>query len=90
MAGLSAQRVARLVLFGCPRPGFAKLREVVSGNCDQIDTFRNRADPVPIVPYLLGLYRWVKDPMEVYSTTAPKLPSGDHSILLYIEATQGM
>lgn len=84
--GLVPDSVKRLVLFGCPRPGFSKLRNVVQLKCSNIASFRNREDPVPEVPYLLGLYHWVHDPAQITSATNPALPTDCHSIALYIEA----
>lgn len=88
-AGMLTQRWAipkRLVLFGCPRPGFQKLSEIVSGAGIDVASYRNRNDPVTEVPYLLGLYKHIVEPAHVESKTSPEPFVLDHLMQYYIEA----
>lgn len=78
----------RVILFGCPRPGFAHLKRLVTAVCGSIASYRNRSDPVPEVPYLLGLYKHVVEPTQLMSPTDPFNPALEHSIDLYVQALQ--
>lgn len=89
LAGLLAARgrsPARLALFGCPRPGFDRLRDLVLGAVPDITSYRNREDPVPLVPYLMGLYHHVVEPMAVRSRENDIGPVDDHFIAHYVDA----
>jgi len=86
MAGLLDARPAQLIVFGCPRPGFAKARSIVTANCDKIVSYRNRIDPVPEVPWLMGMYKHVVDLTHVDSKVDTIEPFDDHSIEQYITA----
>lgn len=65
-----------LVGFGCPRPGFAKLGRIVRKGGYPVRIYENEGDPVPDVPWLMGLYR------HVTQVTQVKVPAtaGDSSI----------
>ena len=90
LAGLMREYplIERVVLFGCPRPGFAHLKRLVTAVCGSIASYRNRSDPVPEVPYLLGLYQHVVEPTQLMSPTDPFNPALEHSIDLYVQALQ--
>jgi len=89
LAGMMDRRVVEIHLFGCPRPGFAKLRDLVRQNCDAVYSFRNRGDPVAEVPYMLGLYKHVVDPVRVDSRIETINPFDDHEIAQYVKALGG-
>ena len=80
---------AQLVLFGCPRPGFRKLRNLVLASGAKVSSFKNRSDPVCDMPYLLGmlgLYVHIAEPTLILSRTVPDDIIDDHEISLYVEA----
>jgi pimeloyl-ACP methyl ester carboxylesterase len=85
-AGLIDGPVKKLALFGCPRPGFNRLRTLVSYKCQYISSFRNRDDPVTEVPFLMGLFQHVIEPTHVQSKTHPDIFAEDHRIRYYVEA----
>lgn len=76
----------QLVLFGCPRPGFRKLKNLVLAAGTHVTSYRNRNDPVCEVPWLMGLYRHIVEPEIVLSHTIPDDIFDDHQIALYVEA----
>jgi hypothetical protein len=90
MAGMLAcmgRPVEQCVVFGSPRPAFANLMRVLQKSLTPMVSYRNRNDPVPLVPYMAGLYThpdtWIT------LDTAPAVdnlePLRDHHIALYLE-----
>ena len=64
LAALS-RPIAELILFGCPRPGFATLASMVQQSVQRIASYRNGNDPVTQVPWLLGWYKHVVEPTAI-------------------------
>ena len=50
-----------ITVFGCPRPGFAKLRKVLQGGGFPLRSYQNLGDIVTTKPWFMGLY---KDPID--------------------------
>ena len=74
-----------LVTFGCPRPGYAQLRDLLCGSGKPMTAYRNGKDIVPTVP---RAFLWWS-----YRTCVPWThigegddPFSDHLIARYIEA----
>ena len=74
---------AELVTFGCPRPGYATLRNLLKGS--NMIAYRNGADIVPTVPaaFLWWAYRSYTDWTRIGKSDDPLL---DHLIANYIKA----
>lgn len=73
------KRVQGLVLFGCPRAGQQRLRELIA-DIPFVRSFRNRQDPVCEVPISLPILEpWVQACEVIELDEAP--PEGDHSLL---------
>lgn len=69
-----------LVVFGCPRPGFYKLRRVIRLGKFPIRSYRNVGDPVPDVPlpvWRIMPYRQIAKPIMLHAGRA----AGDGSPL---------
>lgn len=85
------KRVDGLVLFGCPRPGQNRLKELI-GEIPFVRSFVNRQDPVPEVPLDIPMIEpWVHPCWMTKLDVAPA--AGDHTILAdhHIDLyTQGM
>lgn len=93
MAGLLAylQRpVEQCVVFGSPRPGFANLTRVLQKSATPLVSYRNRNDPIPLVPYVGGLYTH-PDPWVALDAAPPPddlEPLRDHHVALYLAALE--
>ena len=74
---------SELVTFGCPRPGYAELRNLLKGS--DMTAYRNGADIVPTEPpaFLWWLYRSYTDWTRIGKSDDPLL---DHLIANYIKA----
>lgn len=83
----SGTPAAQVTVFGSPRPGFANVRRVLEKSGTELASFRNRNDPVPLVPYAGGLYehtdQWV--PLDAPSPPGNFGPLRDHHIARYQE-----
>ncbi len=79
--------VAQCTVFGSPRPGFANLRRVLEKSGTPLASYRNRNDPVPIVPFLGGLYEHTDQWQAVDSAPAAGdlEPLRDHHMARYID-----
>lgn len=78
LAGLT--QVSQLVLFGCPRVGWDKLKNAVEANGTRIDSFRNGEDPVTQEPFWM---KHIKDPTQLYPNPKPALDVEAHMIKNY-------
>lgn len=77
---------AHCVVFGSPRPGFVNLSRILQKSGTPLASYRNRNDPVPLVPFLGGLYDH-PDPWADLDTAPPPddlEPLRDHHIALYM------
>ena len=74
---------SELVTFGCPRPGYATIRNLLKGS--NMIAYRNGVDIVPTVPkaFLWWLYRSYTDWTRIGKSDDPLL---DHLIANYITA----
>ena len=81
---------AQVTVFGSPRPGFKKLREVIMDGGSVNTSYRDRLDPVTEVPYLLGEYVHVVEPIPVDCAPGKiePFPPEDHFIQNYVKALQ--
>ena len=77
-----------IVVFGEPRPGFAKLKSVLLEGGFPIRSYRNRSDPVWLVPYYLGLYKHPTEPINLNAMDWRDHGIHDHSIDLYIKGIE--
>lgn len=86
LLAIAGKPAVRCTVFGSPRPGFANLARVLQKSGTPLASYRNRNDPVPLVPYLGGLY--VHPDAWTAVDSAPGAqdldPLRDHSIALYI------
>lgn len=86
--------IAGVTVFGPPRPGAAKLKEILAPV--PVRMYRNRLDPVCEVPFdipLIDPYVHVSDLISVDAAPAPEDPWGfvaDHHMELYLEALKGL
>jgi hypothetical protein len=82
------QPVRQLVTFGSPKPAFANLARVIQKSQISHLSFRNRNDPVPLVPGLLP--QWVHTEQWQAVDSAPGVadlaPLRDHGIAHYVQA----
>lgn len=80
-------KVKRLVTFGSPRPGFANLARIIQKSGMEHVSYRNRNDPVPLVPFPLPLMDWQHPEDWTAVDVAPAAtdlePLRDHHIELY-------
>ncbi|MDE3022962.1 MAG: lipase family protein [Pseudomonadota bacterium] len=72
---VNGRKVLGVYTFGCPRPGFAKLKRILQEVTQ--GSWRNLNDPVPEVPVLFKLYLHT---CELTQIAAPP-PSNDDSVL---------
>lgn len=81
---------ARVTTFGTPRPGFARLSQVLIDGGYPIRCFKNRRDPITDVPYLGGLYtRPVPQTMLNVAAYPPEVGVfSDHHMPLYLEGVK--
>ena len=79
-----------VVVWGEPRPGFSKLKNILLGGGFLIRSYKNRNDPVTLLPYYFGLYRHVTDPIKL-DVPMPADYKGipDHGISLYLIGMDG-
>jgi predicted lipase len=78
--------VEQCVVFGSPRPGFANLARILQKSATPLLSYRNRNDPVPLVPFMGGLYTH-PDPWSNLDEAPPTddlEPLRDHHIAHYI------
>lgn len=85
------QAVSSVTVFGSPKPGFANTRRIFEKSGIQHTSYRNREDPVPLVPFtLLPLLPWEHTEPWTKVDSAPSIdnldPLRDHSIALYVAA----
>lgn len=78
-AGRPAQQIT---VFGSPRPGFARLRDIIVAGGSSNASYRNGDDPVTEVPWLLGAY---VRPVELTAIGISRTPFEDHHIEYYVE-----
>lgn len=80
--------VERCVVFGSPRPAFVNLARVLQKSKTPLASYRNRNDPVPLVPFFGGLYQHPDAWKEL--SGAPDCddfdPLRDHGMALYLAA----
>lgn len=53
--------------WGCPRPGFSRLSEIVA-TCPDARWYRNQSDPVTFVPWRLGDFKHCGEMRQVHAT----------------------
>ncbi len=82
-------RVAKVCVFGSPRPGFEKLACTLRDSQAVLRSYRNLDDPVTRVPFFAGLYR---HPVEPERLQEPPERAGDmlaeHAISLYVRGLE--
>lgn len=77
---------AALVTFGCPRPGFRTLSDVIKSSGAQVRIYKNRRDHVAEVPTLLPFWeKPVHDTPIDGGETHERSLFADHHMSLYIE-----
>ena len=84
MLVLDGKPPSRVVLFGCPRPGFARLAKILS--TVTVHSYRHLSDPVTQVPELFDLYQPCAPLIPLTSAPAPLDPIEDHLIAGYCRA----
>jgi predicted lipase len=94
-AGLCAVKkipVAKVTVFGSPRPGFSKLKDILSDT--EIESYRNGDDPVPDVPLtVLPLFPYIEPAPFIFLNESPV--NGDdpvawHNIALYAAGVKNL
>lgn len=82
----SGSPVTQCTVFGSPRPAFANLTRLLQKSGTPHSSYRNRNDPVPLVPYLGGLYEHPDQAISLDAAPAADdlEPLRDHHIELYI------
>lgn len=78
-----------LVVFGCPRPGFFKLRRTLRAGKFPIRSYRNAGDPVPDVPvpvWRIMPYRQIAKSIMLHAGPAPgdSSPLAAHKMARYV------
>lgn len=78
-----------LVVFGCPRPGFYKLRRTIQAGHFPIRSYRNVGDPVPDVPvpvWKVMPYRQIAKSIVLQAGPAPgdSSPLAAHKMARYV------
>lgn len=88
----SGRPVEKCTVFGSPRPAFANLARVLQKTKTPLASYRNRNDPVPLVPYLGGLYQHPDAWVAVSCAPADDdvSPLRDHHIGLYLTALKAV
>lgn len=78
--------VKRVCVFGSPKPGFANARRIIEKSGIEHESFRNRDDPVPLVPGVLP--HWSHTEQWRTFDEAPAAddiePLRDHHMALYL------
>jgi len=78
-----------VITFGCPRPGFYALSEMLACSGVPIRCYRNGDDPVPLVPHLIP--EWIKPVQDTLIYTPPDPndhePLHCHHMPLYLAGT---
>lgn len=84
---VNGRKVAGVTVFGSPRPAFANAARVLQKSGTPLASYRNRADPVPLVPYLGGLYVHPDEatPINCAPSETDLDPLRDHAIEHYIK-----
>jgi predicted lipase len=80
--------LARVVTFGAPRPGFINLRRLIEKTGVPHVSYRNRNDPVPLVPIPIPFFPWEHTEDAWITVDAAPAdddiePLRDHHIALY-------
>jgi len=83
-------KVDYLCVIGSPKPGFANVRRVIEKSGMVHESFRNRNDPVPLVPGLSPMWEHTEPWQAVSSAPAPDdvEPLRDHHAQLYIKGIE--
>ena len=81
---LSGLKPDRIVTFGCPRPAFAGFRKFMLAGGFPIRSYKNRHDPVTDVPFLMGLYKRVTEPIKLDVFDWRDSGIKEHGIDLYV------
>ncbi len=78
--------VERLCTFGSPKPAFANLSRLIQKSGMMHETYRNRNDPVPLLPGILPWWTHHEDWVALNSPAASDdlTPLRDHHIGLYV------
>ena len=83
----SGKPVSQCCVFGSPRPGFENLKRVLEKSGTPLSSYRNRADPIPLVPFFGGLYvhpdPWIA--LDAPSPATDLEPLRDHHMARYLE-----
>ena len=79
---------ASIIGFGCPNTGCEQLTRILHPLSGRL--YRNREDPVPLVPYPLPLLPWQKpwDQIKINEPPVDSDPLADHRIFLYQQGAQ--
>jgi len=90
MLAYNSRPAVQCCVFGSPRPGFSNVRRVLEKSGTPLASYRNRRDPVTLVPYLAGMYEHPDEWIALDVAPAPDDlgPLRDHNIDLYIEGLQ--
>lgn len=87
LVAYSGSPVLQCTVFGSPRPGFANLSRILQKSKTPLSSYRNREDPVPLVPFMGGLYvhpdQWIA--LDAHAAPGDLEPLRDHHIALYQE-----
>lgn len=79
--------VTQCCVFGSPRPGFAGLTRILQKSGTPLASYRNCEDPVPLVPFMGGLYchpdKWTG--LDAHSAPDDLEPLRDHHGARYLE-----
>lgn len=83
-------KVDYLCVIGSPKPAFANLRRIIEKSGMAHESFRNRNDPVPLVPCLLPLWEHTEPWQAVDASPASNdlEPLRDHHAPLYIKGIE--
>lgn len=77
--------VAQCTTFGAPKPAFGNLRRVLEKSGVALSSYRNRLDPVPVVPTILPWWehtdQWIA--LDAPAPSTDLMPFRDHRIRLY-------
>ena len=78
--------VEQVTVFGSPRPGFANIARVIQKSGMSHSSYRNRNDPVPLVPGVLPFWEHTEawTPIDARPADTDFAPLRDHDIGLYV------